>query len=200
MVCLTMKFTQGGRIFFRQERVGKGGKGFKIYKFRTMVDRAEEMGSSITVCEDRRITPIGKVLRRKKLDELPQLFNVLRGEMSMVGPRPDVPEIVARYSPEMKRILNVRPGLTSLATLHLRDEEYFLAQVSDPEVFYEDVLVPFKVKLAMEHVERNSLAFDLKILCQTVWMMILGKWFPIIGEHPAVSELKKQIRYRSNKR
>jgi lipopolysaccharide/colanic/teichoic acid biosynthesis glycosyltransferase len=177
-----------------------GGKGFKICKFRTMVDRAEEIGSSVTVCDDKRITSLGKILRRMKLDELPQLVNVLKGEMSLVGPRPDVPEIVERYTPDMRRILSVRPGLTSVATLHLRDEEYLLAQVADPDVFYEDVLVPFKVNLAMEHVERNSLAFDLKILCQTIWMMILGKWLPIIDEHPAVLELKEQIRYGSNKR
>jgi lipopolysaccharide/colanic/teichoic acid biosynthesis glycosyltransferase len=163
-----------------------------------MIDRAEEMGSSVTVSSDRRITPIGRMLRRKKLDELPQLINVLKGEMSLVGPRPDVPEIVETYSREMRRILTVRPGLTSSATLHLRDEQHLLAQVLDPDEFYEDVLVPLKVKIAMEHVERNSLAFDFKILCQTIWMMTLGKGLPI-DEHHALSELKEQIRDGSNK-
>jgi len=109
-----------------------------------------------------------------------------------VGPRPEVAEIVETYTPEMKRIFQVRPGITSLATLHLRDEEEILAQVPDPDRFYGSVLAPIKVRLAMEHVNRNSFGFDLKILCQTLWAVTVGRWRPI-DEHPAVSELRRKL-------
>lgn len=157
-----------------------------------MVAYAERLGTSVTTRKDPRITRIGRFLRKTKLDELPQLWNVLKGDMSLVGPRPDVPEIVQKYTPEMKRIFQIRPGITSVATLHLRDEEAILARVHDPDRFYEDVLVPLKVKLSMEHVDRNSFAFDLKILFQTIWMLTLGRWWPI-KEHPAIAKLREKI-------
>jgi lipopolysaccharide/colanic/teichoic acid biosynthesis glycosyltransferase len=181
-----------GPVFFRQDRVGMQEKPFRMYKFSSMVDHAEQMGTSVTTRKDPRITPLGRILRKTKLDELPQLINVFKGDMSLVGPRPDVPEIVRNYSPEMRRIFQIRPGITSLATLHLKDEEEILAEVSDPDQFYENVLVPWKVKLAMEHVNRNSFAFDLRILCQTIWTVTLGRWWPI-EEHQAVSKLKKKL-------
>jgi lipopolysaccharide/colanic/teichoic acid biosynthesis glycosyltransferase len=196
IVAIVVKITSKGPIFFLQERVGLQEKNFLLYKFRTMVDRAEAMGTSVTTSHDFRITPVGRKLRRMKLDELPQLINVLKGEMSLVGPRPDVPEIVEKYSAAMRRIFTILPGLTSFATLHLRDEERLLAHVSDPDSFYEDILVPLKVALAMEHVNRKSLAFDLKVLCMTVWMMTIGKWLPI-KEHPAVSALRNKIEQKS---
>jgi lipopolysaccharide/colanic/teichoic acid biosynthesis glycosyltransferase len=192
IVGFIVKATSEGSALFLQERVGLNEKSFLLYKFRTMIDRAEKLGTSVTTSADFRITSAGRKLRRLKLDELPQLFNVLKGEMSLVGPRPDVPEIVEKYTPEMKKIFAVLPGLTSAATLHLRDEECLLANVSDPDRFYEEVLVPLKVKLAMEHVDRRSFTFDLKIFCQTIWMMTLGKWLPI-DEHPEVLKLKEQI-------
>jgi lipopolysaccharide/colanic/teichoic acid biosynthesis glycosyltransferase len=192
IVAIVVKNTSKGPIFFLQERVGWQENNFLLYKFRTMVDRAETMGTSVTTSYDFRITPVGRKLRRMKLDELPQLINVLKGDMSLVGPRPDVPEIVEKYSAAMRRIFAILPGVTSVATLHLRDEENLLAHVSDPDSFYEDILVPLKVALSMEHVNRKSLAFDLKILGMTVWMMTIGKWLPI-KEHPAVSALRYKI-------
>jgi len=195
---LLIRTTSIGPVFFRQNRVGLNGKIFLVYKFRTMVDRAEDLGTSVTTGNDARITPLGRFLRRTKLDELPQLMNVFNGEMSLVGPRPDVPEIVKNYMPHMKHIFEVRPGITSVATLHLRDEEEILAKVNDPDKFYEDVLVPLKVKLAMEHVDKNSFWFDMKILFQTVWMLTLGRLWPI-KEHPEVAKLKSEIEDASRK-
>jgi lipopolysaccharide/colanic/teichoic acid biosynthesis glycosyltransferase len=158
-----------------------------------MVMNAEKMGTSVTTSHDNRITPLGRILRKTKLDEIPQLLSVFKGDMSLVGPRPDVPEIVDTYTDSMKRIFNVKPGITSLASLHLVDEESFLAQVPDPDIFYEKVLVPIKIKLAMEHIEKNSFFFDLKILLQTLWMLLLGRWRPI-SEHELITELKDQVR------
>jgi lipopolysaccharide/colanic/teichoic acid biosynthesis glycosyltransferase len=157
-----------------------------------MVNHAEQIGTSVTTSNDPRITPLGKILRRTKLDELPQLINVFKGDMRLVGPRPEVLEIVRNYSTEMRRIFRIRPGITSVATVHLRDEEEILAKVPEPDRFYEEVLVPLKVKMALEHVDRNSIAFDLKILCQTIWMVTLGKWWPI-KEHPAIAELRTSL-------
>jgi lipopolysaccharide/colanic/teichoic acid biosynthesis glycosyltransferase len=157
-----------------------------------MIENAEEIGTSVTTRRDPRITPLGRILRRTKIDELPQLINVLKGDMSLTGPRPEVPNIVGNYTLEMKRIFQVRPGITSLATLHLKDEEQILAMVSDPDEFYENVLVPLKIRLGMEHVHRNSFAFDLRILCQTLWTVTLGRWWPI-EEHQAVSHLRRRL-------
>lgn len=192
VVALIVKTTSAGPIFFKQDRVGFKERVFQVYKFRTMVYGADAMGTLVTAGNDPRITPIGRVLRRTKLDELPQLFNVLKGDMSLVGPRPDVSEIVNNYTSEMRRIFNVHPGITSVATLHLRDEEGILAKVGDPDKYYEEVLVPLKVKLAMEHVDKDTFWFDMKILVQTVWMLTLGRLWPI-EEHPEVAELKRKL-------
>ena len=189
---LLIRTTSIGPVFFRQNRVGLNGKIFLVYKFRTMVDRAEDLGTSVTTGNDARITPLGRFLRRTKLDEFPQLINVFNGDMSLVGPRPDVPEIINNYTSEMRRIFNVRPGITSIATLHLRDEEGVLAKVEDSDSFYEEIMVPLKVKLAMEHVDKDSFWFDIKILFQTLWMLTLGRWWPI-EEHPEVVELNKKL-------
>ncbi len=192
VIMILIKIFSPGPIFYHQQRIGRNGILFRLYKFRSMVVNADRIGTSVTTEKDPRITPIGRFLRKTKIDELPQLWNVLKGDMSLVGPRPDVPEIVQKYTPEMKRIFQIRPGITSVATLHLRDEEAILARVQDPERFYENVLVPLKVKLAMEHVDRNSFAFDLKILFQTIWMLTLGRWWPI-KEHPAIAKLREKI-------
>jgi len=194
-VSLFVKATSRGPVFFKQDRVGLDERTFRVYKFRTMVDRADSMGTSVTAGNDPRITPIGRVLRRTKLDELPQLINVFKGDMSLVGPRPDVPEIVDHYSQEMRRIFSIKPGITSVATLHLRDEEEILSKVADPDSFYEEVLVPLKVRLAMEHVEKDSFWFDMKILLQTAWMLTLGRVWPI-AVHPEVVNLKEGLTQR----
>ena len=178
-IALLVKATSNGPIFLDKKRVGLNEREFNIYKFRTMVDRAEEMGTSVTTKNDPRITPFGRVLRKTKLDEFPQLINVFRGEMSLVGPRPDVPEIVKKYRPEMMKVFKIRPGVTCLATLHLRYEENILDKIPNPDAFYEEVLVPLKVRLAMKHMDKDSFAFDLKILCHTMWMLAFGRWWPI---------------------
>ena len=140
-----------GPVLYAQKRVGLHEQIFFVYKFRTMVDKADTLGTSVTTGADPRITPVGRVLRKTKLDELPQLFNVFKGDMSFVGPRPDVPEITAKYTPAMKQIFSVRPGITSVATLDFRHEEEILAKVPDPDKFYDEVVVPLNVGLAMEH-------------------------------------------------
>lgn len=193
VVAALIKATSAGPVLFKQERVGLAGRPFTIYKFRTMFRDAHRAGTSVTTATDRRITAVGRLLRRTKLDELPQLLNVLTGDMSLVGPRPDVLEIVAKYTPEMRRIFDIRPGITSLATLHLRDEEAVLTRAPDPDRFYDEVMVPLKVRLALEHVDRHSLWFDLGILTQTVWMLTpLGRAWPV-REHPLVAGMRRAL-------
>jgi lipopolysaccharide/colanic/teichoic acid biosynthesis glycosyltransferase len=194
-----IKLTSPGPAVYRQWRVGQGGRHFRILKFRTMVQDADRLGTSVTGERDARITAVGRLLRHAKLDELPQLWNVLRGDMSLVGPRPDTPDIVATYTPEMRRILEVRPGLTSVATLRLRHEEQLLALVADKDEAYRRVLVPFKVKAAMIHVERRDLAFELALIAKTLWATIAGLWSA--REDPVVTSLRAELRqFRSRER
>jgi len=192
LVALIVKLTSPGHVLFAQARIGRHGAPFKIYKFRSMVQGADKIGSSVTTGLDRRITGVGRFLRRTKLDELPQLWNVLIGDMSLVGPRPEVPEIVAHYTPAMRRILEVRPGVTSVASLHFRDEENILATFDNPDQVYIAALVSFKIALAMVHVDQQSLWFDLKILIMTIYGVSLGRWWPI-GEPDQVSEFKRNL-------
>ncbi len=192
-----VKISSLGPIIYSQERVGCNGRIFLLYKFRSMVINAEQIGTSVTTGQDPRITKIGRILRKTKLDELPQLWNVLKGDMSFVGPRPDVPEIVNSYNGNMKRILEVRPGITSNATLYLRNEEDLLSLSEVPDKAYDEIFVPAKVGLAMEHVNRRSFLFDFGILIQTVWVLTGGRiWH--LKEHPIVSEIKQDIE-RMNK-
>lgn len=192
VVAIVIKLMSKGSVLYSQVRSGLHRKAFYVYKFRTMVDKAETMGTSVTTDADPRITPIGRLLRKTKLDELPQLFNVLRGDMSFIGPRPDVPEITDKYTPEMRHVFDVRPGITSVATLHFRHEEDILAEVDNPDQFYDDVVVPLKVELAMEHARRNSFWFDMKILLQTVWVLLpLARIWPI-KEHESVKLFREK--------
>lgn len=192
VIAALIKIHSSGPVIYFQDRVGRNGRLFSLYKFRTMVKNADKVGTSVTTGEDPRITKIGKILRKTKLDELPQLFNVLLGDMSFVGPRPDVPEIVERYTPEMRRILEVRPGITSNATLHLRNEEDLLSMAKDPDKAYSEIFVPAKVRLAMEHVRKKSILFDAIILVKTVWAITGGRICPQ-PEHPFIAEIKAQI-------
>jgi len=192
VVAVIIKLTSKGPVLYAQVRSGLHRKAFYVYKFRTMVNKAEMLGTSVTTSIDPRITSIGRVLRKTKLDELPQLFNVLKGDMNFVGPRPDVPEITDKYTPQMMRVFDVRPGITSLATLHFRHEEDILAKVDNPDQFYDEVVVPLKVELAMEHARRDSFWFDMKILFQTVWVLTpFGKLWPI-KEHELVKSFKER--------
>ena len=192
IIVIMVKLGSPGTIIYSQERVGLNGRRFRLYKFRSMIVNADKVGTSVTTGNDTRITKIGRFLRKIKLDELPQLWNVLKGDMSFVGPRPDVPEIVNKYSPEMRRILNVRPGITSNATLYLRNEEDLLSFAKDHDKAYEEIFVPAKVKLAMEHVNRRSFFFDFFVLLQTVWALTGGRILPG-KEHPIINGIKQSI-------
>lgn len=196
-VLFLIKFSSSGPIIYSQERVGLNSRIFHLYKFRSMVINADQIGTSVTTGKDHRVTKIGRILRKTKLDELPQLWNVLKGDMSFVGPRPDVPEIVNNYNSEMKKILEVRPGITSNASLHLRNEEDLLSLAKDPDRAYEEIFIPAKVKFAMEHVNKNHFFFDFGIILQTVWALTGGKIWPL-KEHPIIDEIKKDIE-RMNK-
>jgi lipopolysaccharide/colanic/teichoic acid biosynthesis glycosyltransferase len=168
LIAVLVKAGDGGPVFFRQQRVGLGGRLFWIWKFRTMVVDAEKQGLKITSGSDRRITRIGRLLRRSKLDELPQLWNVLRGDMSFVGPRPEVPRYVALYTPDQREILRLRPGITDLATLEFRHEEELLRQAADVERLYIDYCIPKKIELNLRYAQRASIWQDTWIILQTL--------------------------------
>ncbi len=168
LVALAIKLEDRGPIFFRQERVGRDGRVFRIWKFRTMVVDAERLGGLLTVGEDRRITRVGRWLRRFKLDELPQLFNVLKGEMSLVGPRPEVPKYVALYTATQRQVLDLTPGITDPASVAFREESELLAQASDPEGLYVSEIMPAKIALNLEYAARATLWSDLLVVLQTL--------------------------------
>jgi lipopolysaccharide/colanic/teichoic acid biosynthesis glycosyltransferase len=168
-VALVVKLTSQGPIFFRQRRVGKEGREFQLIKFRTMVNKGE-VGPRVTRAGDPRITAAGRVLRRWKLDELPQLLNVIRGEMSFVGPRPDIAEYLASLDSEHRKVLELWPGLTGAATLQYRNEEELLSQVpaSELQQFYCTQVLPEKVRIDLQYAEKAGLMSDLGVLLQTV--------------------------------
>jgi len=157
LAALFIKMESKGPILYRQLRVGLNEKPFYIYKFRTMEVGAEQKGLPITGADDPRLTMGGKVLRKTKLDEMPQLFNVLKGEMSLVGPRPEVPQYVKLYTNEQKRVLTVKPGMTDPATVYFRDEEGLLAKADDKESFYINEIMPIKLKLYLQYIAQVQL-------------------------------------------
>lgn len=159
--------TDGKPVLFEQERVGFLGKRFRIYKFRTMVVNADKEGRQITVGADKRITHTGVWLRQTKLDELPQLFNVIRGEMSLVGPRPEVPHYVSLYTQEQRQVLNLVPGITDVASIRYRHESEILAQADDPDAAYIFEIMPEKIRLNLEYARTATLWKDIGILVQT---------------------------------
>lgn len=168
VVAVAIKISDAGPVFFRQERVGRWGRPFRIWKFRTMRANADKMGPSVTCTGDLRVTPIGRFLRKWKLDELPQLLNVLAGDMSFVGPRPEVPRYVALYTPAQREVLSLRPGITDLATIEFRHEEDLLAKASDPEHFYRTVCIPKKVELNLRYAKHASVSADIRIIIRTI--------------------------------
>lgn len=168
LIGLGVKLTSPGSIFFGHARVGRFGKPFRAIKFRTMVNNADQIGGPVTIAKDPRITRFGQFLRSTKLDELPQLWNVLVGEMSLVGPRPEVEQFVAKYPDEARRaILSVRPGITGLTQIELRYEAEMLANEEDPEEFYERALLPRKIASDLRYIENRSLLMDLSLLFRT---------------------------------
>jgi lipopolysaccharide/colanic/teichoic acid biosynthesis glycosyltransferase len=167
-----IKLDSPGPVFFRQERVGRYGKTFRIHKFRTMVAHAADHGPALTVGQDARITRVGSWLRRSKLDELAQLIDVLRGDMSLVGPRPEVPKYVALYPADLReRVLAVRPGITDPASLAHADESDELAQAADPERHYVEVVMPRKLQTAAAYAQNATLLTDLTVIAKTLWLL-----------------------------
>ncbi|HEY1433929.1 MAG TPA: sugar transferase [Thermoanaerobaculia bacterium] len=166
--------TSGFPVFFRQKRVGRGGRPFTLIKLRSM--RRSGAGPRVTARGDGRVTPFGRFLRRSKLDELPELWNVLRGEMSFVGPRPEVAEYVDASNPLWARVLLARPGLTDPMTLQLRDEEVLMASVEgDREAYYRDVLQPLKLRGYCDYLDRRSWRSDLQVILETVLAVLLQR-------------------------
>jgi lipopolysaccharide/colanic/teichoic acid biosynthesis glycosyltransferase len=158
----------GHPVLFRQRRVGHRGAPFEMLKFRTMVRNAEALGKQLTVGNDARITPIGRWLRKFKLDELPQLLNVLTGEMSLVGPRPEVPRYVACYNDVQRRVLELKPGITDPASISFRDESELLESLADPERAYVETIMPEKIRLNLEYAERANVLRDFGVILQTL--------------------------------
>jgi lipopolysaccharide/colanic/teichoic acid biosynthesis glycosyltransferase len=171
---------RGDPVFFAQERVGRNGVGFRMWKFRTMSVGAERRGAQLTVGADPRITSVGRWLRRFKLDELPQLVNVLRGEMSLVGPRPEVPRYVTLYTEAQRAVLRLVPGITDPASIRYRNEAAELARAADPERFYIDEIMPEKIRLNLEYAARATSWSDVLVVFSTVGL--------VAGRHSGESE------------
>lgn len=175
VVALAVKLDSPGPVLFRQERVGRHGVPFRIHKFRTMVADAPQRGPPITVGGDPRITRLGAWLRRTRIDELPQLFDVLRGAMSLVGPRPEVARYVAQWPPELReRVLAVRPGITDPASLEFIDEAALLAAAADPEREYVERIAPRKMRAAADYAAHATLRSDLVVIARTLRRLLLG--------------------------
>lgn len=167
LVCaLLVGLTSPGGVLFRQERVGKDGVPFTIYKFRSM--RKDNAGLKISTSGDSRITPVGRVLRKAKLDELPQLWNVLKGDMSFVGPRPEVREYTDLYTPEQRQVLLVRPGITGLASIRYRNENDLLSASTDPNRTYIEEVMPAKLALDLEYIPRACVSYDVRLILETL--------------------------------
>ena len=172
LIALAIKIDDPGPVFYRQVRVGKDGKEFRIFKFRTMVVDADKKGLAITVGCDNRITRMGRILRKTKLDELAQLINVFIGEMSFVGPRPEVPKYVNMYTPYQRQVLLVRPGITDYASIAYRNENDMLEGAQDPERMYIDVIMPDKIELNMKYLREISPAADIRLILSTIIAVI----------------------------
>ena len=166
IVAILVRTKLGSPIFFTQDRVGKDGKIFKMIKFRTMLDATDKWGDPLP--DEDRLTPFGKLLRSTSLDELPELFNVFKGDMSLVGPRPEVPRYVQLYTKEQKKIFKVKPGITDLASIKYSDENDMLANVNNPEEYYINVIMQDKLNLNLEYISKSNLFFDIYIIIKTI--------------------------------
>ena len=169
LIAIAIKLDSRGPVFFRQERVGQNGKPFLIHKFRTMTTDAEQRGPQITVGADIRVTRIGAMLRKYKLDELAQLIDVVRGEMSLVGPRPEVPRYVACYPDDVRAlVLSVKPGITDLASIEYKDENEILGKAKDPQYAYVHEVLPVKLRYYVNYVQTRSFLGDIQIILLTL--------------------------------
>ena len=169
LIALCIVCGSKGGVFYRQTRVGRNGKDFKLLKFRTMRPNADRQGLLITVGNDQRITRIGGFLRKYKIDELPQLLNIIKGDMSVVGPRPEVRRYVELYDERQRRVLTVRPGLTDYASLQYISESELLAKSDDPEKTYIEEIMPAKLELNLQYIDNQSLKEDFKLIFQTLF-------------------------------
>lgn len=172
IIAIAIKCSSKGPVLFKQERVGKGGKTFKIWKFRSMVVNAEAKGMQITTDGDNRITKVGKFIRKTKIDELPQLVNVLSGKMSFVGPRPEVPKYVAMYDENQLKVLSVKPGITDLASIEFRNENDLLDGDEDPERKYIEEIMPAKLELNLKYIEKAGFFYDIGLIFKTIGKVI----------------------------
>jgi lipopolysaccharide/colanic/teichoic acid biosynthesis glycosyltransferase len=175
VVALLVRLTSPGPVFFRQERIGRGFRPFHIYKFRSMVQDAPAKGSSVTFGADPRITRVGRFLRATKLDELPQLINVLLGDMSLVGPRPEVRKYVEMFRADYEEVLRVRPGVTDPASIKFRHEAELLGRAADPEREYVERILPEKLRLAKDYVRQSSFWYDIVIILRTIHVVGRGE-------------------------
>ena len=171
-VAVAIKATSPGPVFYRGVRTGRHGTSFRMFKFRTMVVGAEKLGGTTTGENDSRVTPLGRLLRQYKIDEIPQLLNVLKGEMSFVGPRPEVAEYTEQYTANQRRILSVRPGITDFSSLEFRNLQDVVGQ-KDTDGAYRTRVLPRKIALRLQYVDERSLATDLRILLRTVWCVAM---------------------------
>lgn len=173
VLAIWIKLDSVGSVFFRQERVGIGGKTFCIHKFRTMVTDSEKLGLQITVGADSRVTRAGRWLRKYKLDELPQLLDVWLGNMSLVGPRPEVPHYVACYPTDLRDVvLSVRPGITDIASIEFKDENEILGKAVDPNKAYIEEVLPIKLRYYVEYVQSRSLWGDIYLIFRTIMVLV----------------------------
>jgi len=171
-IAVWVKFDSPGPVFYRQVRVGKGGRDFHLWKFRSMRPDADKLGLLTVGGRDPRITRSGYFIRKYKIDELPQLFNVISGDMSLVGPRPEVRRYVDLYSAEQRQVLNARPGITDYASIEYRNENELLAASADPEFTYIHEVMPAKLKLNMKYIREQGLGTDLKIILRTLHRIV----------------------------
>ncbi|MCX7974149.1 MAG: sugar transferase [Candidatus Aminicenantes bacterium] len=172
IIAFFIKREDKGPIFFVQERIGYKGKPFKFYKFRSMITGAEKLGLPLTIEGDHRITKIGNILRRFKLDELPQLFNVIRGDMSLVGPRPEVPYFVKKYDDKQREVLRLVPGITDPASILYCDESVLLKDTEDPEAKYVNIIMPKKIDINLNYAKNANIVTDFVIILRTLHRIV----------------------------
>ena len=193
-IAVWIKLDSPGPVFYRGKRAGRGGKPFYIFKFRSMVTDAEKIGGPSTSDDDPRVTRSGRFIRRFKLDELSQLINVLRGDMSLVGPRPEIVEKVEELQGEYRKILKLRPGITDWASIWNSDEGGVLEGAPDPDEAYEKILRPTKLRLQLYYCHTRNLAVDLKIIVYTLLRLVRKKWIPKeLKEYPTFEQLRGDV-------
>jgi lipopolysaccharide/colanic/teichoic acid biosynthesis glycosyltransferase len=167
-IAIWIKLSSKGPLFYVQKRVGRNFQEFNLYKFRSMIINADKVGPSVTSGDDPRITKIGKIIRKTKIDELPQLLNVLKGDMSLVGPRPEVMKFVKQRKQEYKKVLSVKPGITDNAAIKYRDEETIMQQYRDKERAYIDIVLPKKIELYYKYIDNISFINDIYLILKTI--------------------------------